>query len=213
MSDDLIDRLAGELKPVARGALLRSLAIAALAAAPLGVAFVGLFPGFRPDLARCWGAITPWLKIAYGLAFAAAGLAVLERAGRPAAGSGGRRFGWAAAVWLSLGVLGAWQLAVTPQSARSALVMGQSSATCPWWIAATSIPFFLAMVLAVRRLAPTRPRVAGAAAGLTAGGFAIASYSLHCPEPGLMFIGLWYTLGALVPAAAGALLGPRLLRW
>jgi hypothetical protein len=27
------------------------------------------------------------------------------------------------------------------------------------------------------------------------------------------FIGFWYLLGMLIPAAAGALLGPRLLRW
>jgi hypothetical protein len=27
------------------------------------------------------------------------------------------------------------------------------------------------------------------------------------------FLGLWYVIGMLIPAAAGALLGPRLLRW
>jgi hypothetical protein len=27
------------------------------------------------------------------------------------------------------------------------------------------------------------------------------------------FIGIWYLLGMLIPAAAGALVGPRLLRW
>jgi hypothetical protein len=27
------------------------------------------------------------------------------------------------------------------------------------------------------------------------------------------FIGTWYLLGMLIPAAAGAMIGPRLLRW
>jgi hypothetical protein len=28
-----------------------------------------------------------------------------------------------------------------------------------------------------------------------------------------LFIGFWYVIGMLIPAAAGALLGPRVLRW
>ena len=38
-------------------------------------------------------------------------------------------------------------------------------------------------------------------------------YTLHCPEMEAPFLAVWYLLGMLIPAAAGALLGPRLLRW
>ena len=49
--------------------------------------------------------------------------------------------------------------------------------------------------------------------GFLAGAGAALVYCLHCPESTAPFIGLWYTLGMLIPAIAGALLGPRLLRW
>ncbi|HWT72548.1 MAG TPA: NrsF family protein, partial [Oxalicibacterium sp.] len=38
-------------------------------------------------------------------------------------------------------------------------------------------------------------------------------YCLHCPELAAPFVGFWYVLGMLIPTAAGALLGPRVLRW
>jgi hypothetical protein len=69
------------------------------------------------------------------------------------------------------------------------------------------------LIGAIRGLAPVRLRLAGAAAGLTAGGLAAAIYSLHCPESAAPFVAIWYTLGILLPAAVGAVAGPRLLRW
>ena len=39
------------------------------------------------------------------------------------------------------------------------------------------------------------------------------AYTLHCPELAPAFVAVWYVLGMLIPAAAGALLAPRLLRW
>ena len=46
-----------------------------------------------------------------------------------------------------------------------------------------------------------------------AGGAGAAVYALHCPELDAPFLAVWYVLGILMPVAAGALLGPRLLRW
>jgi hypothetical protein len=84
---------------------------------------------------------------------------------------------------------------------------------CPWLIAACAAPIFLALVWALRGLAPTRPRLAGAAAGLAASGLGAAVYAVHCAEPGGAFVLIWYSLGILLPTAVGALIGPRLLRW
>ena len=66
---------------------------------------------------------------------------------------------------------------------------------------------------ALRELAPTRLRLAGAAAGALAGGAGAAVYALHCPEFGAPFLAVWYVLGMALPVAAGAWLGPRVLRW
>lgn len=65
----------------------------------------------------------------------------------------------------------------------------------------------------LRGLAPTRLRLAGAAAGFAAGSLGALVYSLHCPELAAPFLAIWYLLGMLIPTAIGAWLGPRLLRW
>ncbi|MBL7372919.1 DUF1109 family protein, partial [Escherichia coli] len=43
--------------------------------------------------------------------------------------------------------------------------------------------------------------------------FAATVYCIHCPEVSAIFVLTWYSLGILLAASIGALLGPRLLRW
>jgi hypothetical protein len=66
---------------------------------------------------------------------------------------------------------------------------------------------------ALRAGATTSPRLSGALAGLASGGLAILAYALNCTEDSPLFIGLWYSLGAIVAGCIGAWAGPRLLRW
>jgi hypothetical protein len=68
-------------------------------------------------------------------------------------------------------------------------------------------------LIAMRGLAPTRPRRAGAAIGLLSGATGMLAYLWHCPELATPFIATWYALGALIPTALGAWLGLRVLRW
>ena len=107
--------------------------------------------------------------------------------------------------------LAAWFAA--PPEARSQLVWGTTWRTCVFNIGAIGLPVFVAAFLALRGLAPTRPALAGGAAGALAGGAGAAVYALHCPELQAPFLAVWYVLGMAVPVAVGALLGPRLLRW
>jgi hypothetical protein len=65
----------------------------------------------------------------------------------------------------------------------------------------------------MKGLAPTRLALAGAAAGLLSGSIGAAVYALHCPEMAPPFLGIWYLAGMLIPAAAGMVAGPRVLRW
>ena len=65
----------------------------------------------------------------------------------------------------------------------------------------------------LRALAPTRLRQAGALAGGAAGACGALAYALSCPEASPTYVALWYTAGIAGCAAAGALAGPRLLRW
>ena len=76
-----------------------------------------------------------------------------------------------------------------------------------------ALPALALALSALRGLAPTRLALAGAAAGLFAGGAGAFAYAFHCPELEAPFLGAWYVAGMLIPAALGALPGRRLLRW
>ncbi len=168
--------------------------------------------GPRPDLAAA--AMLPMflVKIVFVTSFAAISLFISLRLAKP-----GLRLAWlpgalaapVAAIWLLAAVV----LIRAAPAQRSAMFFGDTWNSCPFLIALLSAPVFVAMVWAMRGLAPTRLRHAGAAAGLFSGAIGTMVYSLHCPEMAAPFIGFWYLLGMLIPTAAGALLGPRLLRW
>ena len=91
--------------------------------------------------------------------------------------------------------------------------LGRSWTSCPWLVLMLSAPIFAGLLWSFRKLAPTRLHAAGAVAGLGAGAWAATIYCLHCPEVSAIFVLTWYSLGILLAAGIGALLGPRLLRW
>ena len=76
-----------------------------------------------------------------------------------------------------------------------------------------AMPIYACLIAAIRRLAPTRPMLTGAAAGFAAGALAATLYGLHCPEQAAAFVATWYTLGIGAATALGAIAGRRLLRW
>ena len=152
------------------------------------------------------------VKLLYVLGVLAAATWWLARLARPAA-SGRRAIG---ALALVVGAMAAWAalaLGEAPTAARTALLLGQSWASCPWRVAALAVPASAAALLALRGLAPTQLRGAGFAAGLVGGAAGALAYALYCSEVSPAFVLLWYSLGMFAPAALGAWLGPRLLRW
>jgi hypothetical protein len=78
---------------------------------------------------------------------------------------------------------------------------------------AISAPIYLGLVFGMRRLAPTRPSLAGASAGFLAGALGATAYQVFCPETGAMFVTTWYTLGIAACTVVGAVIGSRALRW
>jgi hypothetical protein len=212
MTDDLIERLSSGLRPIRKGAVTARLAIAVAAGFVVSLAGVALALGLRPDVSHALASRMFWMKAAYAGSYAAVGVFCVERIARPP-GLPGRRLGWLAAPAVGIIVAAALQAAHTPRPEMRGLVMGHSAMVCPWFIAATSAPLLMALIWAVKGLAPTRLRLAGALAGLTAGGFGALIYGLHCPEVGAPFVAIWYSLGILIPCLVGALAGPRLLRW
>jgi len=117
------------------------------------------------------------------------------------------------AAMLAMAAIGAASLWAAPPGTRLAVLLGGSWSSCPWIVLALSLPALAATLHAMRGLAPTRPRAAGAAAGLLAGSIGAIGYALHCPEAALAFVATWYTAGIALAGALGAALGPRVLRW
>jgi hypothetical protein len=211
-TDDLIALLAADTLPVQRRAAPRRLALALLAGLPLAAAIMLLDYGLRRDIAQAMLLPMFWVKLLLPAALAAAAFAVLQQLARPGVRPGASWLGIAAPVLL-LWVMGAATLAAAPVDARAGLVLGQTWRTCSLSIAWISLPLFIAAFVALRTLAPTRPALAGACAGAMAGGAGAAVYALHCPELQAPFLAVWYVLGIAIPVLAGALIGPRLLRW
>lgn len=211
-TDRLVSLLARGVTPVDPHVVTRRFGWALLAAALGATLLVVICYGVRPDLRTISTTPIFWAKVALPATLAAGALAVTVRLSRP-----GARVGWAwagigvpvAAVWLA----GLIAVLVAPADARAALVMGETWRSCPFNIAVLSIPGFAAAFAAVRGLAPTQLRLAGAATGLLAGATATIAYCLHCPEMSVSFWAVWYILGMLVPTVVGALAGPRWLRW
>lgn len=168
--------------------------------------------GIRPNLAEM--ALLPafWLKIAFVFSVCAVGWTVRARLSIP-----GSRLGvlpvLIGAPLLLIWVAAAIALGSAAPAERAHLFWGDTWRYCSALITLLSLPILVATLYIMRNLAPTRLRLAGAAAGFASGGMATVVYSLHCPEIAAPFIGFWYVIGILIPTGIGAWVGPRALRW
>ncbi|HVV26847.1 MAG TPA: DUF1109 domain-containing protein [Rhizomicrobium sp.] len=210
-TDDLIARLTDDLAPVKGGTaqrlLLTAAALGLLSSAALMLAVLGL----RYDFDTAITSFGMWTKLVYTFVIAGLGLWTVERLGRPGAGAA-RPVALLALPVLAILLLSAWQMAA-PHADMDALVLGHSSRVCAANVLLVALPTLAAAFWVLRRLAPTRPALAGAGAGLFAGAAGAFIYAFHCTEGAAPFIAIWYTLGIVLTAGVGAVLGRFLLRW
>jgi hypothetical protein len=211
-TDELIMRLSDDVKPVRRHAVARRLVIGLVPGAVASAAFLVLIIGVRPDIAAAMRGFPFWMKWGYTLSLSIAALSMTAQLARPD-GQPLRRLWLMAIPVLLLASVGVAELLHTPPGQWLAMWLGQSWMLCPWRVLVLAVPIFIGLLWSFRRLAPTRLRAAGAAAGLAAGAFAATVYCLHCPEVSAVFVLTWYSLGILLAASLGALIGPRLMRW
>jgi hypothetical protein len=211
-TDDLIAALSRQAEAVDPRAPVRRLLLASLlgvaAALPLMLWRLGINPGLAAD------AQVPMFWIKWGFVALVAGTSgvLVARLARP--GADVRRAAQAVtAPLVALWGLATFVLLVAAPTERMPLVMGSSWSSCPMNIAMLSLPALVLLFAAVRTLAPTRLRLAGAATGLLAGALGTLAYLLHCPELEAPFLAIWYVLGMAIPAVIGAVIGPRVLRW
>ncbi len=211
-TDQLIDSLTSNIKPVCRSAMSVRLAIGLLVGALISAGLVVATLGARPDLIIAMGGFAFWIKWSYTLSLSVIAIYATARLARPDPGN--LRALWLIAIPVTLlASLGVLELMHTPSSEWLGMWLGHSWSKCPWLVFGLAMPIFIGLLWSFRRLAPTRLRAAGAAAGLAAGAFAATVYCLHCPEVSAIFVLTWYSLGILLAASLGALIGPRVLRW
>ncbi|MYM70819.1 DUF1109 family protein [Duganella sp. FT134W] len=211
-TDDLIMMLSSgpDLRPAPRPltASLLPLSAGLLASVVLMLVLLGV----RSDLAQATALPAFWLKVSFSALLACAGWLAAKRLAAPGARTA------ALPLYLGAPVVALWCVAAillwqAGPEARTPLFWGATWRYCPLLIALLSMPLFVAALRVMRSLAPTRLRLAGAAAGFAAGATAALVYCLHCPEMSPVFVGFWYLLGMLIPTALGALIGRRVLAW
>ena len=210
-TSDLIDILARDMRPAPPGAVNRKLLAALVAGGLITFAIVALGLRCRPLLAA---AQQPWfwMKAGYTGLLTLAGAVIVRRLSVPGSKLGATPLAAAVVILVMLG-LGVGQILLAARAGHLALWLGHTWKVCSPLILLLAVPIYACLIAAIRRLAPTRPALTGAAAGFAAGALAATLYGLHCPEQAAAFVATWYTLGVGAATALGALAGRRLLRW
>jgi hypothetical protein len=134
------------------------------------------------------------------------------RVGRPGAGLR------MAALWLLLplvvviAAVGV-EMSLLPEGQWRQNLVGHHAPFCVFFIPTLAAAPLIGLMSALRQGAPENPTLAGAAAGLAAGGVAAALYAWHCPDDSPLFVATWYGLSIGFVTLVGAGAGSRLLRW
>ena len=211
-TEELVTLLAAGAAPVPSHAAGRRLAVGLSWGLPGAFLLLLVALGVRSDLAQAAGVWMFWVKPAFAGGLALAGWFAAERLARPGMRLGGIWVALAAPLLL-LWLVAAYVLFDAAPAQRADLVFGSTWKSCTLNISLVSLPLFVATFWAMRGLAPTRLVLAGSSAGFLAGALGSLVYTLYCPESTLPFMAVWYVLGIAIPTLAGAMLGPRLLRW
>ena len=211
-TQELITLLANGDIAVELNAVPRRLALAMGWGACGVTLLMAIWLGVRADIAKA--ALLPmfWIKLAYPALLLAGALMAALRLSCPGVRLGNVPLLIALPV-LGMGLLAAAVLWHAAPELHERLIYGVSWKVCPLYIASLSAPAFVAALWAMHGCAPTRPGLAGAAAGLLAGATGAVVYALYCPEMAAPFLAIWYLLGMLIPVVLGAVVGSTLLRW
>jgi hypothetical protein len=211
-TDDLVAMLSTNAEPVDRRFVVRTVcaALAAGLMAALGIMLVGL--GVRTDLTTARAVAFLLLKLAFSVGIIGVASIYLTRLSRP--GGEQRTSSIVVAVpFVAIALLAAISLGFAPSSHWDKMVKGDQWLECLLSIPIIAIVPFAVTIWAVRKAAPTNLVRTGAFAGLVAGGVSAMAYALHCTDDSLPFVAIWYGGTIVLCTLAGAIFGPRLLRW
>jgi hypothetical protein len=187
-NNQLIDRLAGDLKPVRR----RSPRIEGLLLMALCVLELALFLGMgqaRPDMHMAIWSLDPatsprrglrLLIIVIALCFATGWLVDAARAGIPTLAA---RLAW------------------------------HDGLQCVYKMVVLSVPPVIGLGLLMRRGAPTDTGGTALAVGIAAAAWGAFVFVFACPHDDPLYVAVWYTVGCGLVTLVARLLLPLLTRW
>lgn len=211
-TDDLVERLARDLRPMPAHALAHRFVIGVVAGLLVSLVSMLVLLGPRPDMTIASEQTAFWIKGTYNLLIAIAAYLAMFRLARPE-GTQGRFFVAIAAIVAGMVVAAIVQLAVSPVDAYRPLILGHSALHCAFLILGFALPVFAGNLWILRKAAPTDLKLSGLVSGLAAGAGGAWVYSWFCTENGMPFVLIWYSLGIILCGLLGRWLGPRLLRW
>jgi hypothetical protein len=209
-TEKLIDWLVDDLAftpPIAGKRLLIWLPVAALVTS---IIFLGLV-GIRKDL-MSQGAMPTLIKVGLGLLMAIVAVRATWTLLRPEA-SIAQGVAALMTILLSVSLLLAFDLAMLGSDGFLGRLLGKSIVSCLTVIPLLALVPLCTSVVALRAGATSHPAMTGSLAGLASVGFAIVAYGLYCSEDSISFVAAWYSLAAVLVAAAGSIAGRFWLRW
>ena len=168
--------------------------------------------GPRPDIAAAAETLRFLFKFVVTLVLLVTAFTAVKALARPGAPVGPALGMLLVAPILLLVAIGAEMMAVPADQLRDRWI-GSNSMVCMTFIPLIGIGPLVAFLFALRHGAPTRPSLAGAVAGLAAGGLAATFYAAHCTDDSPLFVATWYPLAIAMLAAAGAAAGRIFVRW
>ena len=211
-TSDLILRLTNNLTPIESNFASKRLNRALSVGLASSTALLVVLYGIRSDMPELILTTMFWVRLAFPVATLITALNLAGRLGRPGAPI---RLAWFVVTlpFITMLLVATFMVLATPRGYSLQLMLGTTWRVTTANIVLLSLPSLVAVMHALKGLAPTRLILAGTGAGLIAGAQGVLVYSLYCSEMSVPFWGVWYVLGIIITAGIGALLAPLYLRW
>ncbi|MEO5759078.1 MAG: NrsF family protein [Mesorhizobium sp.] len=210
-TDDLIKALDADTRSKAMP-LQSAWWIAAGAAAVIAAIVFMMTIGPRPDFMAAAHTMRFLAKFLFTLVLAVSAFALIRALSTPGASTGRAMAGMIAAPLLVI-VAVVLELFAVPSADWGTKMVGTNMMICMAFIPLIGIGPLAVFLWMLRYGAPTRPVLAGAVAGLLAGGLAATFYAAHCFDDSPLFVATWYTIAIAALAGLGALGGRLFVRW
>ncbi|RVC73203.1 DUF1109 family protein [Mesorhizobium sp. M4A.F.Ca.ET.022.05.2.1] len=186
--------------------------MAIAAAGAIAAAVFWLTIGPRPDLMSAMHTMRFLSKFVFTIALAVSAFVLIRALSSPGAPTS-RAMAWMAVAPVLVAVAVILELFVVPRVEWGTRLVGSNMMICMTFIPLIGLGPLAVFLRMLRHGAPTRPVLAGAVAGLLAGGVSATFYAVHCFDDSPLFIATWYTIAVIILTGLGALGGRFFVRW